>query len=266
MHAPACGGPPSRSGIRELLVTLGRAPDGRGCAALVALFVAVTLSAALAAEVVPSVLPVPFAAWHAALWLCWLSWHSLLFPRARRHALSRRRDRAYRAVFPTHIVPGVSIGVALMGGAGLHALLNGSSLASPALVAVALAVVCAGSTMLAAGFAAIGFASAGFLFEYVESSEPIVARGIYRYVRHPLFLGGVIASVGAALAFANGAALEGAAVNLIVLPLYRRLEDARLSGVFGESYASYIRDVAAYIPTERPPRLVTRSAIAERSS
>lgn len=254
----------SGAGLHELLTTLGHKPDGRARLGLVALFFAVTLSAALAAEWMQRAIALPFAVWHALLWLCWLGWHSLLFPRARDRALRSRRDRAYRAVFGTHIVPGVCIGVGLMGGPALHAVVTGAPLASPASMAVALVLVGCGTALLAGGFAAIGFASAGFLFEYVETSEPIIARGVYRHIRHPLFLGGVIASVGAALVFADAAALTGAVVNLVVLPVYMRLEDRRLSGVFGDPYITYSREIAAFVPKGYWRRLFARSAPVER--
>ncbi len=264
MHVAAGVVRSTQPGLRELLVTLGRPPGLGSQIGLVGTFVAVTLAAALAAEMALRTVPLPFAVSHLGLWLWWLAWHSGVFPRARRRALRERRESAYRAVFGTQIVPGVCCGVSLMGGAALHGLASGSGLAAPATMALAVLLVATGSGLVAAGFAAIGFASAGFLYEYVESSEPIVARGVYRYIRHPLFLGGVIASVGAALVFSNRAALAGAAVNLLVLPAYKRLEDRRLQGVFGEGYASYTRDVAAFIPAMLWQRLTPRCPAVER--
>jgi protein-S-isoprenylcysteine O-methyltransferase Ste14 len=223
--------------------------------AIVGVFVIATLGAAGGAQALQRIASLPPVPTHAALWLAWFSWHSVVFPRARRRALRGDRDAAYRAVFPTQILPGVCIGVSLMGGPALHAVLAGAPLASPHQLAVGAAFLLAGATLLLSGFVSIGVASAGFLYEYVDTTEPIVPRGIYGYIRHPLFFGGVLASIGAALAFATPVAVAGAAVNVTALPLYRLLEDRRLAEVFGMSYRLYSVEVAAFLPWLRAVRI-----------
>lgn len=158
----------------------------------------------------------------------------------------------------THILPGVCIGVSLMGGPALQALLAGAPLAHHGRLALAAVWLAGGTALLVGAFASIGVASAGFLYEYIDALEPITARGVYRFVRHPLFLGGVISSIGAALAFDTTLGIAGAAINLAVLPAYKLLEDRRLSDVFGHSYRAYRGDVAAFVPSLRTLRAATR--------
>jgi protein-S-isoprenylcysteine O-methyltransferase Ste14 len=251
-------------GLPQILGALGHPDGARERRALVAVFVAATLAAVAGGEAVLRASSLPFVAGHAGLWLAWLTWHSVAFPRARRRRLRGDGAGAYRAVFGRHIVPGVSIGVALMGLPALHALAVGAPAAPAARLAASAACLAAGVALLSWAFATIGFASAGFLYEYVEARRPIAIRGIYRHVRHPLFLGGVVASVGAALAFDGGSGLVPALVNLAVLPAYRVLEDRRLSGVFGAGYDAYRRDVAAFFPA--PAMLASGRAALRRTA
>ena len=246
--AAATASIPAAYGLTKILSALGHSAGWPERCGLVAIFSTFAVCAALAAEVAVQVTALPAHFVLAVLWAAWLGWHSLLFPRARLRLLHRDPVRAYRAAFGTHIVPGVSIGVSLMGAPGLHALLGGAPPAPVEQLMAAGACIGIGTALLYGAFSAIGLDCAGFLYEYVQSREPIAVRGLYRHVRHPLFLGGVIASVGAALAFADGAGIASALVNVAVLPFYKVLEDRRLSAVFGASYDSYRCEVAAFLP------------------
>jgi len=243
--------------MHAIFAALGRSAHPSTRVALVAIFIAVTLTFCALAEAAVAFCGLPPVPLHAGLWAAWFAWHSVVFPRARKRGLLADPARAYRNVFFTNIVPGVSAGVSLMGTPLVHAILMDAPLASWMRVGVALAVGVAGAALLLAGFLAIGFASAGFLYEYVDSGEPIVLRGVYAYIRHPLFLGGVLASAGTALAFSAGPVLGLGAVNLAFLAIYRRLEDARLSDIFGEPYLEYRTRVPGFVPA----RSLWRSAI-----
>jgi protein-S-isoprenylcysteine O-methyltransferase Ste14 len=71
--------------------------------------------------------------------------------------------------------------------------------------------------------------------------------------------------VGATLAFTNTTALMAAAVNVLVLPVYKRLEDRRLSEVFAESYVTYSNEVAAFVPGVKSRRGTLLAPGAERA-
>jgi protein-S-isoprenylcysteine O-methyltransferase Ste14 len=106
----------------------------------------------------------------------------------------------------------------------------------------------AGVALLGMGFQTIGFDGAGFLYEYKAHATPLKRRSIYAFIRHPLFLGGVLASVGASLLSSESIALAMAAINVLILPVYAFLEDARLTRVFGTTYHSYRMHVGGMMP------------------
>jgi protein-S-isoprenylcysteine O-methyltransferase Ste14 len=89
-----------------------------------------------------------------------------------------------------------------------------------------------------------------------------VAVGPYRWVRNPMYLGGLALLLGAALTFRSPsvtllAALFLAAAHLFVV-LY---EEPSLERRFGESYTRYRGAVRRWLPKTRP----TADAIEERS-
>src|SRR5215210_1615674 len=84
----------------------------------------------------------------------------------------------------------------------------------------------------------------------IDPPTELVVRGLYRYVRNPMYLGAFTLMLGEAALFESGAVLlYGVAwfsiVNLIVLfheepVLWRR---------FGDSYERYLRSVNRWVPT-----------------
>ena len=89
----------------------------------------------------------------------------------------------------------------------------------------------------------------------VDPPTQLVVRGLYRYVRNPMYLGAFTMLLGEAALFKSLALLEYAVawfiiINLIVL--FR--EEPVLRRRFGESYDRYVRSVHRWLPT-RPTRL-----------
>ena len=83
----------------------------------------------------------------------------------------------------------------------------------------------------------------------VASGQRIVARGPYRLVRHPGYLGTILVWVGAALAAANW--LATATVGLLMLAAYGyRIgsEEAMLVESFGEEYRAYMARTWRLVP------------------
>jgi protein-S-isoprenylcysteine O-methyltransferase Ste14 len=88
----------------------------------------------------------------------------------------------------------------------------------------------------------------------IDPPTELVVRGLYRYVRNPMYLGALTLLLGEAALFESSAVLVYAVawfaiVNLIVLfheePVLRRR--------FGDSYHRYVRSVNRWVPT-RPER------------
>jgi len=81
-----------------------------------------------------------------------------------------------------------------------------------------------------------------------------VAAGPYRYVRNPMYVGGLAFLAGLALFEGSASILIFAAILLAAAHLLVILyEEPVLKGRFGESYAAYLRSVPRWLP-RRPAR------------
>lgn len=78
-----------------------------------------------------------------------------------------------------------------------------------------------------------------------EAGEPFHERGIYRYIRHPMYAGAMLALIASPVQSVNSANLV-AAICLYLL-LGSRLEEARMQAAHPE-YADYRRRVGAFVP------------------
>lgn len=76
----------------------------------------------------------------------------------------------------------------------------------------------------------------------LPGSDSLVSRGVYRYVRHPIYIGITLTLFG--LLFACGSVFGMVYLFVVVIPLniFRiRREEAALLGKFGDSYRDYQR-------------------------
>ena len=237
----------------ELLAALGRRQNRRQKVWLVSLFAAATLFFLTAGHIGHI-----FVWWstlliHTVAWAVWFAWQGWLFPLNRERYLRNAPLNAYQKAFCRDILPGVSFGVSQMLRPVFYGFLVTSTFTSFPYQWFA-AVLCGGLGLwlLYSGFKAIGISAAGFLYEYRGTPPPLVRRSIYAYIRHPLFLGGVLASFGASLFFDDIRPLGLALLNIAVLPVYGRLEDARLIRVFGGRYREYRSSVGGFVPRLGP--------------
>lgn len=83
----------------------------------------------------------------------------------------------------------------------------------------------------------------------ILTDHQLKATGLYRYVRHPSYLGGLIAFVGFGLALGNVLSLL---VIVLITPatyIYRiREEEGALSEAFGETYREYCLQTRRLLP------------------
>jgi protein-S-isoprenylcysteine O-methyltransferase Ste14 len=122
---------------------------------------------------------------------------------------------------PLSFVPAGLAGAAFWAGVGLVALGAGIALA-----------------------AEIGFLLAGTATLPISPTTAIVATGIYRFTRNPMYLGMTLALIGAALALDSlwfAAATPVAVFAVTKLAIER--EEAYLERKFGETYLAYKRRV-----------------------
>lgn len=73
----------------------------------------------------------------------------------------------------------------------------------------------------------------------IQPGHTLVTNGPYRFIRHPSYLGLLIAALGWALAFRSGIGVALAALFLVPLLARIRAEEALLLAQFGAEYASY---------------------------
>jgi protein-S-isoprenylcysteine O-methyltransferase Ste14 len=243
--------------MNELAKALGAPPSWLGRLRIYAMMAVATLAWLICFAPLSSAGEFTLLAVQLAGWLVWFGWQGWLFP-ARRERLLADPTSAYRRAFYTDILPGVSFGIAQMIRPGMDALLHGGP-RGPYGPACSFVLLLAGGLLLTSGFRKIGLDGAGFLYEYTPSERPLVQRGVYSCVRHPLFLGGVIMSIGGA-ALGPGRSLALGALNIAILPLYTRVEDHRVARVLGDSYMDYKATVGAVIPRLGcPPLWLTRA-------
>lgn len=241
--------------MSELLSSLGVRPSSSRALGLIAIVVGVTASALVVASAVTALLGVPPVLVQAGAWVLWLGWLGLVFPRHRVLVGDGVARKPYREAFVRDLLPGVACNFALLLRPAVHGLVDASShvaaVAWQALVGVGVALVVGGAALIISGVRVIGVARTFFVYEYRQHAGPVVS-GIYSVIRHPLFVGGELGSLGLALCVGTPDALALAAVNVAVLPAYVLLEDRRCSQVMGEAYRRYRLVTGAVVP--RAPR------------
>ena len=88
----------------------------------------------------------------------------------------------------------------------------------------------------------------------IDPPKHLVVRGLYRYVRNPMYVAVVIVLWGEAVFFMSQAVLIEAAIFFLLANLFVMLyEEPTLRRKFGDSYKNYTQTVGRWIP--KPPSL-----------
>lgn len=250
-----------------LLKALGWPQTLGGVARLVAVVGLSTLAVLTVGMAVASILDVSAAVVQAAFWALWLTWLGFVFPRSRRRDLSTPCPLPYRRAFLREILLGISIAFAQL----LRPAVSGGVASFPpgtestlALLA-GLLLLALGLGLIVSGVATLGIARTLFVHEYTPWDAGVVTMGgVYRFIRHPLFLGGVVLSLGIALCAGQGSAIDVALLNLFVVPLYVQFEDRRCCTAIGPAYREYRAIVGGLAPWRRSA--ISRSAATSQRS
>jgi protein-S-isoprenylcysteine O-methyltransferase Ste14 len=84
----------------------------------------------------------------------------------------------------------------------------------------------------------------------IYEGHQLVERGPYKFVRHPMYTGGFLMSLGMGLAIQSLVATVVTTVAILLAILYRiGVEEKALISEFGEQYISYSRIVKRLIPS-----------------
>jgi protein-S-isoprenylcysteine O-methyltransferase Ste14 len=115
-----------------------------------------------------------------------------------------------------------------------------------------LAVTFAGGAVAALGLLLRAVARINLGREWrlgAQAGEELVARGLYRFVRHPAYLGMVLVGLGVVVAMESAAGLGVLVLGLLPALAFRiSVEEAALFERFGEAYASYARRTKRFVP------------------
>jgi len=83
----------------------------------------------------------------------------------------------------------------------------------------------------------------------IDAPKELVVRGLYRYVRNPMYIGVLLIILGKAVIFETGLLLIYAAVVWLAVHTFVIIyEEPTLARLFGESYERYRREVGRWIP------------------
>ena len=83
----------------------------------------------------------------------------------------------------------------------------------------------------------------------VSRQSEIVKRGIYKWVRHPSYAGGMLFNLGLALALTNWRSLLLVVVGMLVMYVYRvHVEEMALLKVHKDDYREYMQGTKRFVP------------------
>jgi protein-S-isoprenylcysteine O-methyltransferase Ste14 len=183
----------------------------------------------------------------AAYLLVLFSWYGLEFrqfvrQRRWRQAIAETGPQAYWAVFwAASIVVVITILAA-------PALAPAAGMSDPGVAfAVGLAMLAAGAALRVWSFLALGNY---FTFAVkVSPQQPVVMAGPYRVLRHPGYAGGLLATIGIGVVYANWVSLATLAAVFVALVVWRiHVEEHALLSALGARYASYAAQRKRLIP------------------
>ncbi|MEU1972920.1 isoprenylcysteine carboxylmethyltransferase family protein [Microbacterium sp. NPDC019599] len=118
---------------------------------------------------------------------------------------------------------------------------------------IAWAAIIVGVAFLLSAFAL--FAVHGGTPAPVAPTRTLVVRGVYRFVRNPMYLAVLAIILGQALLFGSGWLVVYAAVTLTaVVAFVKGYEEPTLTRAYGEQYLEYRRNVPGWWPRLTPWR------------
>lgn len=81
-----------------------------------------------------------------------------------------------------------------------------------------------------------------------ENTSVLVKSGIYRYIRHPLYLSVFLLGTGVMLKDPKYFQLILGTINLTAIYITARIEEKEMIAKFGDEYCTYMRETKMFIP------------------
>ena len=83
----------------------------------------------------------------------------------------------------------------------------------------------------------------------IRNDHRLIRSGLYKYLRHPAYAGGLLAHLGLGLSFSNWFTLGFSSIPYLLAASYRmRVEEQALREAFGVEYLEYSKTVKRLIP------------------
>jgi protein-S-isoprenylcysteine O-methyltransferase Ste14 len=99
-----------------------------------------------------------------------------------------------------------------------------------------------------AWFAIMGVRKTTLKVAETHRTEKIVSSGIYLFIRHPQYLGGLFAHIGISFLFSAWYSLLFTPLIVIIIYLISRKEEDELIREFGKEYRDYKKKVGMFLP------------------
>lgn len=256
MQTPPVGSARRLFGAKDLLTALGWAPNLLNFFRFSGLIAVLMLGFLGLTVVIGEFLPVSPPVFQVFLWAGWLIWLGYFLPRHQGRDLAVGGD-AYKRAFWRELCFGIGFNFAMLLRPMTVGIIEGGEIVVfPWAPALGLLLAVLGVSAILDGSRQLGVSCAFFVYEYASDvTPPVIDRGIFGVLRHPLFTGGICMSIGLAICVGNIVALELAAINLAVLVPYLPVEDHRCSLTVGSRYLHYRKEVGGILP--RPKRALT---------
>lgn len=189
--------------------------------------------------------------YHYAITVLWLTWCLYWFIAAASAKRARRQESIVSRIY--HIVPLV-LGIALLSssriaGSYLTARFLPRTLVSFwfgfLLVALGLAIAIAARVWLGGNWSGT---------VTLKQDHELIRSGPYRFVRHPIYTGILLAILGTAIAEGEWRGLLALALIAAAFVYKINIEETFLTEEFGPAYARFQQEVPALVPLMRWPR------------
>jgi protein-S-isoprenylcysteine O-methyltransferase Ste14 len=81
-----------------------------------------------------------------------------------------------------------------------------------------------------------------------ENTSVLVKTGLYKYIRHPLYLSLLLVGTGVMMKDPDLLQLLFGAINLIAIWLTARIEEKEMIARFGDEYKQYMKETKMFVP------------------